>query len=278
MEVVRTIAEARAARGRYARLGLVPTMGYLHEGHLSLVRRAKDDCGSAAVSIFVNPAQFAPGEDLAKYPRDLPRDLERLSSVGTDLVFTPDAAQMYAPGFDTRIDVGRYGRVLEGASRPGHFAAVATIVAKLFNILTPTRAYFGQKDAQQTVVIRRLARDLDIAAEIVVAPTVRAADGLALSSRNIYLDPSGRAAAPVLYRSLEAAAARFAAGERAAERLREAVRATIASEPRVALEYVHVVDPEELVELEVVGGAALVLIAARVGATRLIDNVLLRSA
>jgi pantoate--beta-alanine ligase len=275
VDVASTIAAARAARRRFPTLGLVPTMGYLHEGHLSLVRRAKAECGSAAVSIFLNPAQFAPGEDLAKYPRDLPRDLEQLAAVGTDLVFTPDAAEMYPAGFDSRIDVGRTARVLEGASRPGHFAAVATIVAKLINILQPTRAYFGQKDAQQTVVIRRLARDLDIPVEIVVAPTVRARDGLALSSRNTYLDAVGRGAATVLHRALRAAEARFAAGERDARRLREVVREQIAAEPAARLDYVYVVDPDELDELERVDRRALVLLAATIGSTRLIDNVLL---
>ncbi|HEY1013086.1 MAG TPA: pantoate--beta-alanine ligase, partial [Herpetosiphonaceae bacterium] len=183
MQVVSTIDEMRAARAGFGALGLVPTMGYLHEGHLSLVRRALAECGAAAASIFVNPTQFGPGEDLASYPRDLERDLALLREAGCGLVWTPDAAQMYPPGFGTYVNVEGVTDVLEGARRPGHFRGVATVVTKLFNVVQPTRAYFGQKDVQQTVVIRQLVRDLALPVEIVVAPTVREADGLAMSSR-----------------------------------------------------------------------------------------------
>ena len=221
MRVIETVAEFRAARAGVADLGLVPTMGYLHDGHLSLVARAKAECSAVAVSIFVNPTQFGPNEDLARYPRDLPRDLGLLEAAGVDLVFAPQPAEVYPQGFDTVIEVRGVTDVLEGAVRPGHFAGVATVVAKLFNIVQPTRAYFGQKDAQQSVVIRKLVRDLNLPVEVIVAPTVREPDGLALSSRNSYLAPDQRAAAPAIYRALSAARDRFAAGERDAEALRE---------------------------------------------------------
>ena len=214
MRVLHTISEMRSARAALGGLGLVPTMGYLHDGHLSLVARAKAECPAVAATIFVNPTQFGPNEDLARYPRDLPRDLRLLEAAGVDLVFAPEAAEIYPPGFDTQIVIGGVAEVLEGAVRPGHFAGVATVVAKLLNIVQPTRAYFGQKDAQQSVVIRRLVRDLNLPVEVIVAPTVREADGLALSSRNSYLTPEQRAAAPVIYRALTVARERFAAGER----------------------------------------------------------------
>ncbi len=273
MRVLTTIGEMRAARGAFPGLGLVPTMGFLHDGHLSLVSRAKAECGAVVVSIFVNPTQFGPNEDLALYPRDLPRDLAFLEARGVDLVFTPSPSEIYPAGFAVRIEVGAVAEPLEGASRPGHFAGVATVVAKLFNIVQPTRAYFGQKDAQQCVVIRRMARDLDLPVEIVVAPTVREADGLALSSRNAYLDPAQRAVAPVLFRALSEASRRFEAGERSAEALRAAMRGVIAGEPSVVIDYVSVADPETLHELEWVGAAGLASLAARIGKTRLIDNV-----
>ncbi|WP_372786145.1 pantoate--beta-alanine ligase [Phenylobacterium sp.] len=275
MKVIHTVAEMRAARAGAGDLGLVPTMGYLHEGHLSLVRRAKTEGAATAVSIFVNPTQFGPNEDLGRYPRDLPRDLGLLEAEGVDLVFVPDAAEMYPPDFDARIEIGGVTEVLEGAVRPGHFAGVATVVAKLFNIVQPTRAYFGQKDAQQSVVIRKLVRDLDLPVEVIVAPTVREADGLALSSRNSYLTPDQRAAAPAIYRALSAARDRFAGGERDAEALREAMRAVIAAEPQMRIDYVSVADAQTLRELAAVQGQALASMAVRLGTTRLIDNLVL---
>lgn len=275
MKVIHTVAEMRAARAGLSDLGLVPTMGYLHAGHLSLVARARAGNTTVAASIFVNPTQFRANEDLSRYPRDLPRDLELLEAAGVDLVFVPDAAEMYPPGFDTRILVGGVTEGLEGAVRPGHFAGVATVVAKLFNIIQPTRAYFGQKDAQQAVVIRKLVRDLDLPVEVVVAPTVREADGLALSSRNSYLTPEERAVAPAIYRALSAAKARFDAGERNAEALREAMRHILTEQPRLTIDYVSVADPLTLRELDAIDTAALASMAVRLGATRLIDNLVL---
>jgi pantoate--beta-alanine ligase len=275
LQILQTIAQMRAARPGLGDLGLVPTMGYLHAGHLSLVARAKAECWAVAVSIFVNPTQFGPGEDLSRYPRDLPRDLGMLEAAGVDLVFAPEPSEIYPPGFATEIRVGGVTDVLEGAVRPGHFAGVATVVAKLFNIVQPTRAYFGQKDAQQSVVIRKLVADLDLPVEIVVAPTVREADGLALSSRNSYLTPEQRAAAPAIFRALTAARVLFDGGERDAEVVRQAMRATVAAEPDMRIDYVSVADPETLRELSTVDRAALASMAVRLGATRLIDNLLL---
>jgi len=275
MQVVETIAAMRGARRGFEGLGFVPTMGFLHQGHLSLVARAKAECGAAAVSIFVNPTQFGPNEDLARYPRDLPRDLALLREAGADVVFTPQPAEIYPPGFATAIDVGPVADPLEGASRPGHFSGVATVVAKLFNIVQPTRAYFGQKDAQQTVVIRRMARDLDMPLEVVVAPTVRESDGLAMSSRNTYLSPEQRGAATVLFRALSEAERRFAAGERDGEALRRAMLAVLAQEPAAQVDYVSVADPDTLEELQRIERGALASMAVRIGATRLIDNLLL---
>jgi pantoate--beta-alanine ligase len=273
MQVVETIAAVRAARPRLGSLGLVPTMGFLHAGHLSLVARAKAECGAVAVSIFVNPTQFGAGEDLARYPRDLPRDLALLEAAGADLVFTPAPAEVYPPGFASRIEVGAVAEPLEGSARPGHFAGVATVVAKLFNIVQPTRAYFGQKDAQQAVVISRMARDLDFPCEVVIAPTVREADGLALSSRNVYLSPAERAAAPALHRALQRARTLVQAGERDANILRAAMHAEIAAQGGFVVDYVSVADPQTLAELDRIEGGALASLAARLGATRLIDNL-----
>jgi pantoate--beta-alanine ligase len=278
MEVVETIAALRKVRSHYARLGLVPTMGFLHEGHLSLVRRAKQECGAVAVSIFVNPTQFGPNDDFARYPRNLQRDLELLDGVQTDLVFTPSASEVYPTGHATAVEVGGVTDVLEGAVRPGHFRGVATVVCKLFNMVQPTRAYFGQKDAQQTVVIAKMVRDLDMPVEVVVCPTVRELDGLAMSSRNTYLAADERQAATVLHRALDAAAAQFKAGERSGETLRGIMRATLSTEARAGIEYVSVADSLSLRELDAVPAeGALVSMAVRIGKTRLIDNVLLKS-
>jgi pantoate--beta-alanine ligase len=276
MEVIETIDAFRQARARVGRLGLVPTMGYLHEGHLSLVRQARAECGAVAVSIFVNPTQFGPREDLSRYPRDLERDLRLLGQEHVDLVFAPSVDEIYPPGWSTFVDVRDVTEMLEGAVRPGHFGGVATVVCKLFNIVQPTRAYFGQKDAQQTVVVRKMARDLDMSLDVVVVPTMREPDGLAMSSRNVYLSAEQRRAAAVVYRALSAAGARYAAGERDAEALRQAMRAMLAAEPLADPEYVSVADAQTLRELDQVGAAgALCSLAVRFGTTRLIDNLLL---
>lgn len=280
MQVITSRAEMRAARGEYDEIGFVPTMGYLHEGHLSLVRRAKSDNGAVAVSIFVNPAQFGPTEDLAAYPRDLDRDLALLAGAGVDLVWTPGVADVYPPGFSTYVDVEGVSAPLEGARRPGHFRGVATVVSILLAVTTPTRAYFGAKDAQQAAVLRRMAADLAFGAEIIVVPTVREPDGLALSSRNVYLAAEERAAALCLSRALRAVEVAWGAGERDAARLRAIGSAIIAAEPRAHPVYFSVADPDTLVE--VADGAevdpvrgALVSTAVQVGAPTLIDNVML---
>ena len=276
MQLVETIEATRAIRRALGgSLGLVPTMGYLHEGHLSLVRAARRENDAVAATIFVNPTQFGPNEDLARYPRDVARDLALLEAEGIDLVFAPSAEEMYPAGYATYVDVGRVTDRLEGASRPGHFQGVATVVAKLFGIVRPDRAYFGQKDAQQCVVIRRLVEDLNLGIELRVLPTVREPDGLALSSRNVYLSPAERRSALVLSRSLFAARDRFLAGERNAEALRALVRDAFTAEPGANLEYVSVADARDLAELDTVDVPAIVSLAARVGKTRLIDNVTL---
>jgi pantoate--beta-alanine ligase len=277
MDLVHTIADLRKKLISLPRpLGLVPTMGYLHEGHLSLARRARAECKSVGVSIFVNPTQFGPDEDLARYPRDLERDLKLLEGAGVDVAWAPDAAEVYPPGYQTTITVEETAQPLEGAVRPGHFRGVATIVAKLFNAFSPDRAYFGQKDAQQAAVIRRMALDLNFPLEIVVCPTVRESDGLAMSSRNTYLAPEERRAAIVLYGALSAARSAYDRGEREAEKLRAAMRDYLAAEPRARTEYVSAADPDTLAELDRVGRNALLSMAVRIGKTRLIDNFALR--
>ncbi len=254
--------------------GLVPTMGALHAGHLSLVRRAKAENDRVGVSIFVNPTQFGPQEDLSKYPRPLEHDLQLLAETGVDLVWTPTPDIVYPAGFQTWITVENVTQPLEGERRPGHFRGVATVVAKLFNAFTPDRAYFGQKDAQQVVVIKRMARDLNFPVEIVVCPIQREPDGLAMSSRNAYLNPTERKAATVLYRALSAAKAAFEAGERDAAKLREAMLAVLTSEPLARPDYVSAADPDTLVELERIEKGVLLSMAVRLGTTRLIDNFL----
>jgi pantoate--beta-alanine ligase len=278
MKLVKTLSDLRQTISALPRpLGLVPTMGYLHEGHLALVRRARAECAAAGVSIFVNPTQFGPQEDLARYPRDLDRDLRLLEITGADVVWAPDAVEVYPPGYQTYVTVGEAAEPLEGAARPGHFRGVATVVAKLFHAFSPDRAYFGQKDAQQAAVIRRMARDLNFPLEVIVCPTVRESDGLAMSSRNTYLAPEERRAAVVLFRALSAARTAFETGTRDAEALRAAMRAQLAAEPLAQTEYVSVADPESLRELERIDGDALFSMAARIGRTRLIDNFLLRA-
>jgi pantoate--beta-alanine ligase len=247
-------------------------MGWLHEGHRELLRRARSENRTTVVTIFVNPRQFTESGDYTKYPRDEPRDLAIVESEGVDLVFKPPVEEIYPPGFETTVSVGPIARPLEGAARPGHFDGVATVVAILFDLVGADRAYFGQKDAQQVMVIRHMARDLAIPTEVVACPTIREPDGLALSSRNVHLTPEQRAAAPVLRRALFAARERWDAGERSGDALRETMRATLATEPLAAPEYVSVADGETLAELDRVDGAALLSLAVRFGSTRLIDN------
>jgi len=276
MRTARTIDEFRQLRERLAEpVGFVPTMGYLHEGHLSLVREARARSASVVASIFVNPSQFAPSEDLAAYPRDLDRDSALLDAEGVDLIFHPTAEEMYPEGFDTWVDIEELTQRLEGASRPTHFRGVATIVAKLFNIVRPQIAVFGQKDAQQALVIRRLIVDLGFDVDLVIAPTVREADGLAMSSRNAYLTSEERAAATVLHRSLLLAETLYADGQRDTGMIREAMQTLIAAELLVEPVYVSLADIDTLEELETIGGKAIVSLAARVGRARLIDNVVL---
>ncbi len=276
MMIVSTLDELHTARLLLdGSVGLVPTMGYLHEGHLSLTRRAKAECKAVVVSIFVNPTQFAPTDDLSKYPRDLERDLHLLESVGVDLVWTPTPEVMYPPGFQTWIEVEKMTRPLEGSMRPGHFRGVTTVVSKLFNAVQPTKAYFGQKDAQQAVVIRQMTHDLNFPIEIVVCPIVREADGLAMSSRNVYLDPEQRKAATILFRALSAAEDEFETGERDAEKLRRKMKEVIDREPLAQMQYVSCADYDTLEELETVKGKTLLSMAVFLGKTRLIDNFVL---
>ena len=252
-------------------------MGALHDGHLSLVDHARADCATVAVSIFVNPTQFAEGEDFAEYPRDLDGDLEMLRQHGVDLVFVPDVAEVYPPGFDTWVDVGPLADRLEGAARPGHFRGVATVVAKLFGIVQPERAYFGQKDGQQTVVVRKMARDLDLGVEVVVLPTVREADGLAMSSRNVRLNPEQRQAASAVYRALSAGQTLWNQGETDANSIRGAVRTVLEAEPLLgAVDYVSVAAPDTIEELEMAVPGAMLSTAAHLGTVRLIDNMILQ--
>ena len=267
---------ALACRESRRSLGLVPTMGALHAGHIALVRRARQDSATLAVSIFVNPAQFGPQEDLALYPRDLERDLALLEVEGVDLVFTPGPEEIYPPGFDTWIDPGKLAARLEGAVRPGHFRGVATVVTKLFNVVRPDRAYFGQKDGQQLAVIRQLVQDLNLSASIVVVPTVRDADGLALSSRNEYLTAEQRKAAPVIYQSLAWIEELWRGGLNDAKSLRTAARKLLEAEPLVdEVDYVSVANAETLEELDQIQVRAMASVAVRMGRTRLIDNMTL---
>jgi len=276
MKTVTTLAELRTARAALpGPLGFVPTMGYLHAGHISLVELARQQCQSVVVSIFVNPAQFGPNEDLSAYPRDIPRDLQMLQDAGVDLVWLPTPEIMYPPGFQTWIDLEEITQPLEGGMRPGHFRGVATVVAKLFNAVGPDKAYFGQKDAQQVAVIKRMVLDLNFPLEIIVGPTKREADGLALSSRNKYLSEAERAAAPVLHRALQAASGAYAAGERGGAALRALMQSTIEHEPLARVQYVSCADPLTLHELDTITNGALLSMAVYFGKTRLIDNLIL---
>jgi len=273
LTTIREVREWRSAGS--GSLGLVPTMGYLHLGHMSLVERARRENARVAASLFVNPTQFGPSEDLARYPRDLQRDKALLEAAGCDVLFAPSAEEMYAPGSSSCVDVGALATLLEGDRRPGHFRGVATVVLKLLNIVQPQRAYFGQKDAQQLAVIRRIARDLDVPVEIIACPTVRESDGLALSSRNAYLTSEERLAAPVLYRALSAARELWTGGEREASQLRREVSRVLDSEPLARVDYVSAADPETFEEIEVARGPVLLSLAVFLGRARLIDNALL---
>lgn len=257
------------------RLGLVPTMGALHEGHLSLVRAAKSQCDVVAVSVFVNPLQFGPTEDYAKYPRALEHDAALLQELGVELLFAPAVAEMYQPGAKTHVEVGDLSGRLDGGSRPGHFCGVATVVCKLFEVVRPDRAFFGQKDAAQVAVLRKMVRDLDMDVEIVVCPIVREPDGLAMSSRNAYLSGEQRRQALVLSRSLRQVKSAVEAGERDGEKLAGIGVRTIALEPGARLDYFAIVDADTLEPVATVCRGTLVAVAAWVGATRLIDNILL---
>lgn len=256
-------------------VGFVPTMGYLHEGHLSLVRQARLECASVVASIFVNPTQFGPQEDLAAYPQDLPRDLRLLEEMGVDLVWVPTVEMMYPPGYQTWVSVEEVAKSLEGSRRPTHFRGVTTVVAILFNSIQPQKAYFGQKDAQQAVVIRRMVKDLNFPLEVRVCPIVREGDGLAMSSRNIYLNPAERRAAPILYQALQAARMAFESGERDADLLRRIVSEKIQIEPMASLQYVSCADAETLQELTGLIDRGLLSLAVFFGKTRLIDNIIL---
>ncbi len=277
MRVTTTIGETRdvldAVRREGATVGFVPTMGYLHDGHVSLMARARAECDVVAASIFVNPLQFAAGEDLSTYPRDLPADSARSEAAGVDLLFTPSVGEMYPRPAATSVVVPELAATMEGASRPTHFAGVSTVVAKLFNIAGPCRAYFGEKDFQQLAIVRRMAGDLSFAVEVVGCPIVREPDGLALSSRNVYLSPDERAAAPVLHRALQAGVASIVAGERDPAAVRDLIAAIVSAEPLAELDYAEVVDAATLARPDVLTGEIRLLTAARFGRPRLLDNL-----
>lgn len=278
MEIIRQIPALRervnAARRQGRSIGFVPTMGFLHEGHLSLLRRARTANDLVVLSIFVNPLQFGAGEDFEEYPRDLERDAVLAAGTGCDIIFAPSARDMYPKDYATFVDVDRLTSGLCGASRPGHFRGVTTVVSKLFNIVAPDRAYFGQKDAQQAIVIRRMATDLNMNLEIEVLPIVREADGLAMSSRNAYLSKHEREAATVLYRSLCLAQQKIAAGETDAGTLKQLIKAVITSEPLAQIDYIAIVDAETLLAPEQLENRVLIALAVRFGKTRLIDNII----
>ncbi|NLI12324.1 pantoate--beta-alanine ligase [Pelotomaculum propionicicum] len=280
MFIYHTIAEVRRyvreARSIGQSIGLVPTMGYLHEGHLELVRQAKKRCDKVIVSIFVNPTQFGPGEDLERYPRDLDRDARLSEGVGADVIFNPPVAEMYPAGYCTYVDVERITEHLCGQARPGHFRGVATVVTKLFNIVRPDVAFFGQKDAQQALVINRMVADLDMDLEVVTVTTVREPDGLAMSSRNVYLEPEQRRAALALSRSLRRAEEVFQAGERDAARIRQLVIDMIKKEALLEIDYVEIYSHPELEPIDQIEGPALLALAVKTGRARLIDNTVLR--
>ena len=277
IEVVDTIAAFRssldAIRHGGGTVGLVPTMGYLHDGHVSLMARAAQECDAVAVTIFVNPLQFAANEDLSTYPRDLPSDIARCESAGVSIILAPDVTEMYPQPVITTVSVAHLGATMEGAARPTHFDGVATVVAKLFNIAGPCRAYFGEKDFQQLAIVRRMAADLSAPVEVVGCPIVRELDGLAMSSRNVYLSPDERAAAPVIHRALQAGAAAVLAGERDPDVVATLVGDIIEAEPLAVLDYAEIVDPATMARPEVLSGELRLLAAARFGTPRLLDNL-----
>ena len=276
MLTIKTIADLRRTRaGLDSPVGLVPTMGYLHEGHLSLVEKATEECRSVVVSIFVNPTQFGPREDYGSYPRNIPNDLEHLEKLGVDLVWIPEKEEMYPPDFQTWVEVDNLSRRLEGEMRPGHFRGVATIVTKLFTAVQPDQAYFGQKDAQQSLLIKQLVKDLNLPVKVNICPIIREDDGLAMSSRNVYLNPDERKAATVLYTALKKAEGAFLAGENDAEKIREIMLATIHEEPLASIQYVSCANPETLEEFSGKIKLALLSMAVKFGDTRLIDNLLI---
>ncbi|MBC8171385.1 MAG: pantoate--beta-alanine ligase [Anaerolineae bacterium] len=277
MEVVDSIEALRKARaGLRGTVGVIPTMGALHGGHRSLVDEARAEHTNVIVTIFINPMQFAPGEDLAAYPRDLPGDLKLLEAAGVDLIFTPTPDLIYPPGYQTYIDVETVTEGLEGSHRPGHFRGVATVVSKLFHLTMPDTAYFGQKDAQQVAVIRRMVHDLNFPLNIAIVPTIREPDGLAMSSRNTYLTPEQRAAAPVLYQALQAAGTAYASGERQPNNLQTIMRQILAHEPQAVIDYVSIDDAQTLHPVNQPTDKPMLLsMAVKIGRTRLIDNGLL---
>ena len=276
MKIIETIAGMKAYRHQLqGTVGFVPTMGYLHEGHLSLVRNSCRDNDYTGASIFVNPTQFGPSEDFDRYPRDFPRDFAMLEELKTDFVFLPSAGEMYPDGFNTWIEVAKVTDRLEGAIRPGHFRGVATVVAKLFNIVAPTRAYFGQKDAQQCVVIKKMAADLNMDLDIIISPTIREPDGLAMSSRNVYLNPEERRQAPVLYKALSTARDMWVKGERDADKLRRTMTGIIGQSPLGQIDYISIASALTLEELDTAAPPAIISLAVKFGRTRLIDNILL---
>ena len=277
MQIVRTVAEMKTlSLLSHGSVGLVPTMGYLHQGHLALVKQARSENSTVVVSIFVNPTQFGPGEDFKGYPRDVERDLRSLEKESTDIVFMPSNEEMYPEKYSSWVEVGKVTDLLEGSHRPGHFRGVTTVVAKLFNIIQPSRAYFGQKDAQQATVIEKMVDDLNMNLEVVVVPTVRESDGLAMSSRNIYLDPQERQAAAALFKALSLARQLHEKGEKNAERLRQEMTAVINKEPLAKIDYLSIADSQTLEELSEIDRTALASLAVRIGKTRLIDNVVLQ--
>jgi len=276
MKIVESIAEMKRARSELnGKVGLVPTMGYLHEGHLSLIKQARTENLTVLASIFVNPTQFGPNEDFERYPRDYSHDLTMLEKEKTDLVFMPSVAEMYPPNFNSWVEVDKITARLEGASRPGHFRGVTTVVAKLFNIVQPSRAYFGQKDAQQTLVIKKMVADLNMNLDVITCPTVREPDGLAMSSRNSYLTSEERQAATIVPQALNLASQLWSEGEKDADKIRQGMTDLIKQQPLAAIDYVSIADTETLEELDQVKPSALVSLAVKIGKPRLLDNVVL---